>query len=80
MTTLPQSPVPAQASSGFRDFLKVIGTACATKGVYDGSYLYVGVGLAILVGPIAWSQFSARCKFHKMRALAAADPADVVVK
>jgi len=80
MITLPQSPVPAQLSSGVRDFLKIIGTAFATKGVYDGSVSETGIGLLLLIGPIIWSQFSARFKHRKMVAAAKADPGQVVVK
>jgi hypothetical protein len=65
-----ESPVPSQLREGFRDWLKVIGTALATVGIYNFSWWQSAGGLILLMGPILWSQWSTRRRSKALAAMA----------
>lgn len=75
-----ESPARYLMMTGLRDFLKVVGTAFATKGVYDGSVGEVSLGLAMFAAPIVWSQIVTVLNHKKLVALADAAPNGEVVK
>lgn len=78
------SPTSDQLGTAFRDILKVIGSAMATKGVIDTSMVdpfansvMIFGGAALALWPFVWSQLKTRSNHAKLWVLAHFAPDNV---